>query len=123
MLVSFEEKVLATIAVLLCVAAIVIGFSDRSVTIVSGDQYSCGSGFVHSQHAWEVASKGLPQGVGSSSATPISACPSEVYWHRNLAIVLGVLAVLSAVVVFGLGDDSSVSGRARYIPPTPHPLH
>lgn len=112
MLVSFEEKVLATIAVLLLVAAIVIGFSDRSVSI-AGAEYSCGSGLVHNQQTWRADSVGLPAG-----RTPSSVCPSKVDPYRNIAIVLGVLAVLSAVVVFGLGDRSSVSGRTRYIPPT-----
>lgn len=36
------------------------------------------------------------------------------------AIVLGVLAMICAVIVFGLGDDSTVSGRTRYMPATPH---
>lgn len=106
MLVSFEEKVLATIAVLLLVATVVIGFSERSVIITGGVEYSCGSGFVHSQQTWKVDSQGL-----NARPTPSSACPSPVYRYRNLAIVFGVLAVLSAVIVFGLGDSSTVSGR------------
>jgi hypothetical protein len=113
MLVSFEEKVLATIAVLLLVAAIVIGFSDRSVAM-AGAEYSCGSGFVHSEQTWRADSVGLPAG-----RTPISVCPSKVDRYRNIAIGLGILAVVSAVVVFGLGDRRSTSGRARYVPPVP----
>ena len=113
MLVSFEEKVLAAIAVLLMVATIVIGFSERSVTI-AGAEYSCGSGFVHSAQTWKADSVGLP-----AARTPSSVCPSRVYRYRNIATALGVLAVLGAVLVFGMGDESTVSGRARYIP-TPH---
>jgi hypothetical protein len=126
-MVSFEQRALAAIAALLLVAAVVIGCSARSVTTIGGAQYSCGSGFVHSQQTWSADSQGLPtaaRGVGSSSATPISACPSSVSRSRNLAILLGVLAILSAVIVFGLGDPSTVSGRTRYTPPrTPTPLH
>jgi hypothetical protein len=86
--------------------------------ITGGVEYSCGSGFVHSQQTWKTDSAGLHTG-----RTPSSACPSKVHLYRNLAIVLGVLAVLSAVVVVGLGDESSVSGRTRYLPPTPHTQH
>jgi hypothetical protein len=118
MLVSFEEKVLATIAVLLLVATVVIGFSQRSVTITGGVEYSCGSGFVHSEQTWKADSVGLQSG-----RTPTSACPAPVIRYRNLAIVLGVLGILGAVVVIGMGDSSSVSGRARYLPPTPHTQH
>jgi hypothetical protein len=117
-MVSFEQKVLAAIAVLLLVAAVVIGFSDRSVAVAGGAEYSCGSGFVHSQQTWKVDSVGLQAG-----RTPASACPAPVHRYRNLAIVLGVLGILTAVIVFGMGDRSIVSGNTRYIPPTPHPLH
>ena len=118
MLVSFEEKVLAAIAVLLLVATVVLGFSQQTVTTTGGVEYSCGSGFIHSQHTWKVDSQGL-----SAKPTPTSACPAPVYRYRNLAIVLGVLGILTAVIVFGMGDRSIVSGGAPYIPRTPHPLH
>jgi hypothetical protein len=118
MLVSFEEKVVATIAVLLCAAAIVIGFSQRSVTVTGGVRYSCGSGFVHNEQTWTADSAGR-----FSGRTPTAACPDPVYRYRNLAIALGVLGILGAVVVIGMGDSSSVSGRARYLPPTPHTQH
>jgi hypothetical protein len=118
MLVSFEEKVLATIAVLLLVAAVLVGFSQRTVTITGGVAYSCGSGFVHSEETWTADSAGLHSG-----RTPTSACPDPVDRYRNLAIVLGVLGILCAVVVFGLGDYSGVRGRTQEMPSTPHPLH
>lgn len=118
MLVSFEEKVLAAIAVLLMVFAVVIGFSQRTVTI-AGTEYSCGSGFVHSEQTWKTDSKGL-----GPKRTPATACPSQIYKDRNIAIALGLLAILTAVVVFGMGDSSTVSGRTRYIPRrTPTALH
>jgi hypothetical protein len=118
MLVSFEEKVLAAIAVLLLVATVVIGFSDRSVALGGSVEYSCGSGFVHSRQTWKVDSRNL-----SAARKPSAACPAPVYRYRNIAIALGALGLLSGVLVFALGDSSSVSGRSRYIPPSPRTQH
>jgi hypothetical protein len=122
------QRAVSILAALLFVLAVGIGLWPVSVTIVGGTAYSCGSGFDHSRHTWTIDSQGLPaatQGADSSSATPSSACPSRVYGHRDLAILLGGFSVLAGAAALALGPplDPSVRRRnQRARSRTAHPL-
>ena len=122
------QRVMSVLATLLLVAALLVGFWPLSVTVVGDVSYSCGSGFVHSRHTWVIDTEGLngtPRGSGSTTATPTSACPSTIYGHRDLAIVLGALAFLGAIVALVLGPPLDANRRRRAPPPhhAPHLPH
>ena len=112
---SGSQSVMATLAALLFGVAALIGFWPQSITVVGDTSYSCGSGFVHSRHTWKVDTQALRAGspvIGSSSATPKSACPSKVYGPRDLAFVVAAFALVLALVV-ALADDTDAADSPR----------
>jgi hypothetical protein len=123
------QRAMSVVAALLLVLALGFELWPVSVTIIGDASYSCGSGLDHSQHTWKLDSQGLSSGpvaVGSSSATPTSACPSAIYGHRDLGIALGAFAILAGFAAWALGTpfDPSVRRKTRHARThKPHPLH
>jgi hypothetical protein len=81
--------------------AVLIGFWPVTANVVGDASYSCGSGFLHSQHTWVVDSRVLVNervdalsdaGVG----TPRNVCPDKILNNRDLA-----LWIAGFVLVFG----------------------
>jgi hypothetical protein len=103
------------------VLGVAIGFWPVSVTVIGDVSYSCGSGFVHSQHTWKVDTRsmaGLQQSGGRSRVTPKRACPSRIYAHRDLGYALIAFAaaaymVLWATTAFDPALTPHSRGRAR----------
>jgi hypothetical protein len=125
----FAQRAMSIIAAFLLVIALGLELWPVSVTIIGDTQYSCGSGLDHSQHTWKMDSQALSSGpvaVGSSSATPTSACPSAIYGRRDLGILLGAFAILAgfAAWAFGTPLDPTVRRKTRHTRTRrPHPLH
>jgi hypothetical protein len=108
---------MALLAALLFAVAALIGFWPQSITVAGDASYSCGSGFIHSRHTWKVDTRALRTGsppLGSSSATPNSACPSKVYGPRDLAFVIAAFAMLLAAVVAVADDTEAPDFPRRY---------
>jgi len=103
------------------VLGVLIGFWPVSVTVVGDVPYSCGSGFVHSQHTWKVDTRSMAgqlQSGGRSRVTPKRACPSRIYAHRDLGYALiawsaALYAVLWASSAFDPGVTPRSGRRAR----------
>ena len=111
---SRSRSVMALLAALLFAVAALIGFWPQSITVVGDASYSCGSGLIHSRHTWKVDTRALRAGsppLGSSSATPNSACPSKVYVPRDFAFVVAAVALVLAVVA--LADDTDAADSPR----------
>jgi hypothetical protein len=80
------------------VAAIVVGFWPVQANVFSDSTYSCGSGFIHSVHTWNVDSTSFEfQRSADETATglPASLCPNKVDSRRDIALLL--LAVSLAI--------------------------
>jgi hypothetical protein len=108
---SGPQQVLLRIAGVVVVVAAVIGFSPVSVTVTNGSSYSCGSGFVHSRHTWNVDTTALARRavpIDTSSATPVSACPSKVFVRRDLAYVLVGFSFLGGAGALALLQDKAL---------------
>jgi hypothetical protein len=81
--------------------AVLIGFWPVKADVVGDASYSCGSGFLHSQHTWVVDSRFLiNERVGGEggvlAGTPRTVCPDKVLNNRDLALWIG-----GFVFVFG----------------------
>ncbi len=116
---SRAQRRVVTVAFTAVAVAILIGFWPVSATVSDGSSYSCGSGFVHSRHTWQVDSRalgGLPP-VNDSGATPTSACPSKVYGYRDFALLLGAFALVAGGLIVALTSAEPSTGfgprRAR----------
>lgn len=73
------------------VVALGIGLWPVHANVFGDASYSCGSGFFHSAHTWNVDSSVLRyQRTGDETATslPASACPDKVSSRRDLALLL-----------------------------------
>ena len=73
------------------VVALVIGFWPVHANVFGDATYSCGSGFVHSTHDWNVDSAAFEfQRSGADTATglPASICPDKVESRRDLALLV-----------------------------------
>jgi hypothetical protein len=108
---SGPQRVVLRIAGLVVVIAAVIGFWPVSVAVTNGTSYSCGSGFVHSGHTWKVdtaALAGRAVSIDTSSATPVSACPSIVFGRRDLAYALVGFAFVGGAGAIALLQDKAL---------------
>jgi disulfide bond formation protein DsbB len=80
--------------------ALLIGFWPVKVNVSGDASYSCGSGFIHSQHTWIVDSRTLADqrtgGLQGATGTPKHVCPNKIFNNRDLA-----LWIASFVLVFG----------------------
>jgi hypothetical protein len=86
------------------VVALTVGFWPVQANVFGDATYSCGSGFVHSTHDWNVDSTAFEfQRTGADTATglPASLCPDKVDSRRDLALLvlafslaIGLLSVL-----------------------------
>jgi hypothetical protein len=73
------------------VIALGIGLWPVHANVYGNASYSCGSGFLHSTHDWNVDSTALEfQRIATNTATslPASACPDKVDNRRDLALLL-----------------------------------
>jgi hypothetical protein len=78
------------------VAALFIGLWPVHVDVFGDASYSCGSGFLHSTHTWNVDSTALEfDRLANDAATslPNSACPNKVDGRRDLALLLMAFAL------------------------------
>jgi hypothetical protein len=79
-------------------AALVIGLWPVHANVFGNSTYSCGSGFVHSAHTWNVDSSALQfQRVGDSTASglPAGICPDKIESRKDLSLLL--LAISLAI--------------------------
>jgi hypothetical protein len=89
------------------VAALVIGLWPVHANVFGNASYSCGSGFLHSTHDWNVDSTALQfQRTGDDIATslPKSACPGKVDDRRDLALLLMAFALAIGLIAEVLLD-------------------
>jgi hypothetical protein len=73
------------------VVALAIGLWPVHVDVQGDATYSCGSGFVHSSHNWNVDSAALEfQQTSTLTATglPTDVCPDKVDNRRDLALLV-----------------------------------
>ena len=74
------------------VVALGIGLWPVHANVFGDASYSCGSGFLHSTHDWNVDSTALEfeRSGNETDATslPASACPDKVDSRRDLALLL-----------------------------------
>lgn len=79
-------------------AALVVGFWPVHANVFSDSTYSCGSGFIHSAHTWNVDSTAFLfalSGADTATGTPTSLCPAKVGSRSDLALLL--LAISLAI--------------------------
>jgi len=88
------------VAMFLLTAAIVvalgIGFWPVTANVYGNPSYSCGSGFLHSSHRWNIdtqTSSDSRIATSTATGTPSAMCPNKVANRRDLALL---------VVAFGL---------------------
>jgi len=73
------------------VVALVIGLWPIHANVFGNSSYSCGSGFLHSNHTWNVDSTKLEfqrSATDTATSLPASACPDKVENRRDLALLL-----------------------------------
>ena len=73
------------------VVALAIGLWPVHANVIGDASYSCGSGFLHSTHDWNVDSSTLEfQRTSTDTGTglPSSVCPDKVDSRRDLALLL-----------------------------------
>jgi hypothetical protein len=73
------------------VVALAIGLWPVHANVIGDASYSCGSGFLHSTHDWNVDSSTLEfQRTSTDTGTglPASVCPDKVDSRRDLALLL-----------------------------------
>ncbi len=73
------------------VVGLAIGLWPVHANVFGDATYSCGSGFIHSTHDWNVDSTALQfQRSGDETATglPASICPDKVDSRRDLALLV-----------------------------------
>jgi hypothetical protein len=79
------------------VLALGIGLWPVHANVFSDSSYSCGSGFLHSTHTWNVDSTALEfeRSGNETDATslPASACPNTVDGRRDFALLLLAFSV------------------------------
>jgi hypothetical protein len=78
--------------------ALIVGFWPVHANVIGDSSYSCGSGFVHSAHTWNVDSGTLQfQASGDETATglPASICPDKVSGATDVSLLL--LAISLAI--------------------------
>jgi hypothetical protein len=71
--------------------ALVIGLWPVQADVYGDASYSCGSGFLHSTHDWNVDSTALEfqrNADDTGTSLPASACPDKVENRRDLALLL-----------------------------------
>jgi hypothetical protein len=86
------------------VVALAIGLWPVHADVRGESNYSCGSGFLHSTHSWNVDSTALDfqeTSTFSASGLPSTVCPDKVDSRRELALLvmgfslaLGLLSML-----------------------------
>lgn len=86
------------------VVALAIGLWPVHANVSGDATYSCGSGFLHNTHDWNVDSTALQfqrSGDGTETGLPVGICPDKVDSRRDLALLvmaftlaLGLLSTL-----------------------------
>jgi len=77
--------------IVVVVIALVIGLWPVHADVYGDASYSCGSGFIHSTHDWNVDSTALEfqrNANDTGTSLPASACPDKVENRRDLALLL-----------------------------------
>ena len=85
------------------VVALVIGLWPVHANVIGDASYSCGSGFLHSTHDWNVDSTALEfQRTSTDTGTglPASVCPDKVDSRRDLALLLAAFSLAIGLLSF-----------------------
>ena len=105
---GFGAKRLVVVGMIgVLVVALVIGLWPVHANVFGDASYSCGSGFLHSAHDWNVDSSALEfQRSGDDAATslPNIACPNTVDNRRDLALLLMGFALAVGLIAEVLLD-------------------
>ena len=131
---GFGAKRLVVVGMIgVLVIALVIGLWPVHANVVGDASYSCGSGFLHSTHDWNVDSATFEfQRIGDNAATslPNQACPNKVESRRDLALLLMGFALAVGLIAEVLLDrrrqpkfgTTLVANRRRTSPRPPMPV-
>jgi hypothetical protein len=131
---GFGAKRLVVVGMIgVLVVALVIGLWPVHANVFGDASYSCGSGFLHSTHDWNVDSAALEfQRSGDDAATslPNQACPNKVESRRDLALLLMGFALAVGLIAEVLLDrrrqpkfgTTLFANRRRTSPRPPMPI-
>jgi hypothetical protein len=89
------------------VVALGIGLWPVQANVFGDASYSCGSGFLHSTHDWNVDSNALQYertGDDAGTSLPTSACPNKVDSRRDLALLLMAFSLAIGLIAQVLLD-------------------
>ncbi len=95
---SLIQRLVVIVMAVGLAAALIVGFWPLHANVFGDATYSCGSGFIHSEHTWNVDSTALQfQRTGDETATglPASVCPDKVAGAKDLSLLL--LAISLAI--------------------------
>src|SRR6266508_2614169 len=85
------QRFVAAAMITVVVIALGIGLWPVHADVYGNASYSCGSGFLHSTHDWNVDSTALEfqrNANDTGTSLPTSACPDNVDNRRDLALLL-----------------------------------
>jgi hypothetical protein len=85
------KRLVATAMIAVVAVALGIGLWPVDANVFGDASYSCGSGFIHSRHDWNVDSVTLDTeriANGTADSLPSGACPDKVESRRDLALLL-----------------------------------
>jgi hypothetical protein len=89
------------------VVALGIGLWPVHANVFGDASYSCGSGFLHSTHDWNIDSNALQYertGDDAGTSLPTSACPNKVDSRRDLALLLMAFSLAIGLIAQVLLD-------------------
>ena len=102
---SFAQRIVVYVMFAGVVVALIIGFWPVDVAVDGAPSYGCGSGFVHSRHTWVVDSRFSENARTSDDptiGTPEQVCPSRIYGHRDLALLIGGTTLVMGFLLLAL---------------------
>ena len=99
--------------------ALLIGFWPVKANVIGDASYSCGSGFIHSQHTWIVATHALVDertgALQAATGTPKNVCPDKVYNNRDLALwIAGFVLVFGCLILALTARPQDRSSQALF---------
>jgi hypothetical protein len=95
------QRVVVILMAVGIVVALGIGLWPVNADVFGDASYSCGSGFIHSTHNWNVDSRTLEfQRTGDEVATglPSTVCPNKVESRRDLALLVAAFSLALGLI-------------------------